>query len=84
MGQLEILSRHEAESLNLDWPDLYFSPAYGRVVEHSDQGTWHVAIWRPGPKLWEMTWDAAKKLGLSDRVQGRLAHRLATAASLEK
>lgn len=49
MGQLEILSRHEAESLNLDWPDLYFSPAYGRVVEHSDQGTWHVAIWRPGP-----------------------------------
>lgn len=42
------------------------------------------AIWRPGPKLWEMTWDTARKLGLSDRVQGSLAHQRAAAASLEK
>lgn len=39
------------------------------------------AIWRPGPKVWEMTWHAAKTLGLSDRVKGSLAHRITNAAT---
>jgi len=27
-------------------------------------------IWRPAQKLWELTWDAARKLGITDRVAG--------------
>ena len=25
-------------------------------------------VWRPAQKAWELTWDAARKLGISDRV----------------
>ena len=39
------------------------------------------AIWRPGPKVWEMTWNTSKRLGHSDRVKGSLAHRVSRAAT---
>ena len=27
-------------------------------------------VWRPAQKVWELTWDAARKLGIADRVAG--------------
>lgn len=36
-------------------------------------------IWRPAQKVWELTWDAVRKLGIADRVAGSLAAK-ATAA----
>lgn len=40
------------------------------------------ARWCPGPKLWEMTWATARKLGSGDRMQGSRNHQIATAVSL--
>ena len=42
------------------------------------------ARWCSGPKLWEMTWATARKLGLSDRVQGSREHQIVTNLSLKK
>ena len=28
------------------------------------------AIWRPAHKIWELSWDAVRKLGIADRVAG--------------
>ena len=25
-------------------------------------------VWRPAQKIWELTWDAVRKLGISDRA----------------
>mgnify|MGYP001568136882 FL=1 len=27
-------------------------------------------VWRPAQKVWELTWDAVRKLGIADRVAG--------------
>lgn len=39
------------------------------------------ARWCPGPKRWEMTWSAARKLGLADRVEGSRRNQLAEAVA---
>lgn len=42
------------------------------------------ARWLPGPKLWEMTWKAARKIGLSDRVSGSRDNAVTRALSVGK
>lgn len=50
MSELELLSVDEALDADIDWPDVYLTPAYGRATEASDDARWRVAIQRrPGP-----------------------------------
>lgn len=42
---IEYLSIEEAKARpDLTWPDVYFSPGYGAVVEESDGGRWEIAV----------------------------------------
>ncbi len=36
-------------------------------------------VWRARHKLWELTWDAVRKLGIADRVEGSQAAKFAQA-----
>lgn len=46
---LRFLDASEAEAQGLPWPDVYFTPQYGRAVEVSDDARWEVAVYEPGP-----------------------------------
>lgn len=90
--------RRRLKTIELIIEDLPWIPAPRRIRRTSDEIVavrihWNEtllrsralalgAIWRPGPEIWEMPWDSAKKLGLSDRVEGSLAHQIAQTASL--
>lgn len=41
---IEFLDIEAARAAALDWPDVYFSPEYGAVVEESDGGRWEIAV----------------------------------------
>lgn len=49
MIELELLGVDEALAADIEWPDVYLTPAYGRAIEASDDAIWRVAVWRPGP-----------------------------------
>lgn len=49
MGELRVLDAAGAGSLAIEWPDVYFTPEYGRAAEISQRGDWRVALWEPGP-----------------------------------
>lgn len=52
MDGLRILALDTARGRDLPWPDIYFTPAYGRCVERAEQARWEVAVWEPGPILY--------------------------------
>ena len=52
MAGLRILDLQAARSSALPWPDVYFTPQYGRCVEESDDARWELAVWEPGPILY--------------------------------
>lgn len=45
---LSVHTIDSARELENAWPDFYFSPQYGRIVESSDDGEWQVALWNDG------------------------------------
>jgi hypothetical protein len=45
MPELQIMDVESAKRAGIDWPDVYFCPAYGHAVEMSDEGTWRVATY---------------------------------------
>lgn len=52
-GELECLDVEQAARRgDIDWPDVYLTPTYGRAVEASDGAPWELAVWRPGPILY--------------------------------
>ena len=78
MPQLEILDTIEASKREITWPDLYFTPGYGKAVEDSDGAEWSVAVWNNGQILYpfmrrpvpaelgvEGAWDAVSPYGYS-------------------
>ena len=78
MPQLEILDTIEASKRDITWPDLYFTPGYGKAVEDSDGAKWSVAIWNNGQILYPFihrpvpaelgadgAWDAVSPYGYS-------------------
>ncbi len=52
MGELRFVSVTEADALQVPWPDIYFTPHYGRAVEYSDNAEWELAMWTDGPILY--------------------------------
>ncbi|SMP51679.1 Acetyltransferase (GNAT) domain-containing protein [Neorhodopirellula lusitana] len=48
MSGLEILTTSQASKLQLDYPDFYFSDAYGLASEASDNASWRIALWDGG------------------------------------
>ena len=52
MKSIQYLSRQEALESGIVWPDIYFTPEYGRASEISDQGTWEIAYWPDGPIIY--------------------------------
>ncbi len=47
-SHLELLDVDQAQERALDWPDVYFSPLYGRACEISEKAAWEVAVWKGG------------------------------------
>ena len=41
-----IYNINQAEQLSIKWPDVYFTPEYGKLVEHSDNGIWECFIFK--------------------------------------
>ena len=44
MNELKILPVESALSAGVEWPDVYFTPAYGHACEVSDSAPWEVAV----------------------------------------
>ncbi|MFT4625647.1 MAG: hypothetical protein ACI8PZ_004315 [Myxococcota bacterium] len=44
MAELAFLSVDDATAADLEWPDVYFTPAYGHACEASDGASWEVAV----------------------------------------
>ena len=49
---LSFLSLKEASRAAIDWPDVYFAPAYGGAEQASLDAPWEVAVWQPGPIIY--------------------------------
>ncbi len=46
--ELQICDIRGAQKLNIDWPDIYFTPEYGRLTEISDNAKWECALRKNG------------------------------------
>jgi hypothetical protein len=49
INKLDILDVDTAERLDIEWPDVYFTPAYGRAIAALQGWTWKLATWTAGP-----------------------------------
>lgn len=47
-NNLQIVGYDAACKLAMDWPDIYYSPFYGKASALMDGGEWMVAIWQNG------------------------------------
>lgn len=51
MTSLEFLNREQAEGAGLNFPDIYFSPAYAQASECMEGGMWQLAVFEGGKLL---------------------------------
>src|SRR5690606_22282593 len=49
---VDFLNADEAERAAFDWPDVYFSPGYGRAAATMEDGTWELAVGNRGEFLY--------------------------------
>ncbi len=52
MISVDFLNADEAERAAFDWPDVYFSPGYGRAAATMEDGTWELAVGNRGEFLY--------------------------------
>jgi len=49
---LRFFDVHSASDLPIQWPDVYFGPAYGRGAAAMERGAWELAMWGDGEILY--------------------------------
>jgi hypothetical protein len=44
--EIDIYDLQNINSIIIDYPDIYFTPEYGKLCEYSDNGKWEIAIYK--------------------------------------